>query len=347
MTDSDLSVFTVGGDPDDEHIVVPTTRFVWPVKYVEVEKLNQLQRTALDVACPLFASFDSESFRDSFGPVKEAECSRQRRFAGDSTLPRGRYYSVLNEDGRFDDLSLLFELYAYHDPAVSGVVRFIDHMDEYGRARYARQRITVIESQHITLTFEPVNEEELTPIGRKVGLSAGDTAVVAIPYEIEKMEINNVLDLRFRETQKWFVDYFGGEGGDQLWVRGFKKHRFERFSEMLPMFYHETRGGSDFTSAIGFWLRRRGIEALVFPSSRSDSSVEFEEGQLKRFSGWSLIDYRGAPEPAVAVLVDASIHYDMRVPEHFKIFESSDGPARGSWNITGSERRSQQDCKNE
>ena len=53
-------------------------------------------------------------------------------------------------------------------------------------------------------------------------------------------------------------------------------------------------GGDGLTNAIGSYLRTIGVEALIFPSARSDTYVEFRNGELVDFGGWNLVDYRNA-----------------------------------------------------
>jgi hypothetical protein len=95
--DVPLEIVTVGGPVDPAVVRDATSTFDWWVKRISVAGLNSLQRTALEFACP------------GFGP------EQRRRFAGDDSLPHGRYYTVLDHEGVFDGSTLINELLAYHD----------------------------------------------------------------------------------------------------------------------------------------------------------------------------------------------------------------------------------------
>ena len=48
------------------------------------------------------------------------------------------------------------------------------------------------------------------------------------------------------------------------------------------------------TSAIGAWLRKAGVEALIFPSARNDTYLIMDSGRATAYGGWNLVDFRGA-----------------------------------------------------
>jgi len=60
--------------------------------------------------------FDHESFDQSLS----------RRYAGDNTLPRGRYYSLANDDSGDDSGTMLYELMAYCYPKEPGLTEIWD-----------------------------------------------------------------------------------------------------------------------------------------------------------------------------------------------------------------------------
>ena len=66
------------------------------------------------------------------------------------------------------------------------------------------------------------------------------------------------------------------------------------FIHMLPWLMIRDNGGDSLTNAIGSYLREIGVNALIFPSARSDVYVEFQDGELVDYSGWNLVDYRDA-----------------------------------------------------
>jgi hypothetical protein len=291
------------------------TTFDWWVKSVHVADLGDVERSALRVACPLFTE------------------GGRRRFAGDSTLPYGRYHTVLNEGGVFNDNCLVNELLAYHDPMTSGVVLFVDHMDEAGRAAYAEAKIRILPSHHVALVFPNVTNE--SPIARTFRIPAGGLLVAEVPYRVYRLKIEKTVDLRQVVTQEWFVRTFGRKRQDNFLLKPAKAVEFDSFAAMLPTFFHETRGGSDFTAGFAGWMRHHGADALVFPSARSNAGVEYVDGVLTRFTGWNLVIYTGSPPVEYDFAVEMAVAYDMRVSPKFQVRYAEQGPYRGSWMVAG------------
>jgi hypothetical protein len=56
------------------------------------------------------------------------------------------------------------------------------------------------------------------------------------------------------------------------------------------------------THAIGVWLRKNNVSALIFPSARSDCAVCISDGDLQESYGWNLVDFRGS-----VILISAQV----------------------------------------
>src|SRR5438270_7463862 len=62
----------------------------------------------------------------NIGDQMQSDLSSARRFAGDRSLARGRYFTVCKDVNGNDDGTLVRELCAYNDPLKSGIVTVID-----------------------------------------------------------------------------------------------------------------------------------------------------------------------------------------------------------------------------
>jgi hypothetical protein len=111
-----------------------------------------------------------------------------------------------------------------------------------------------------------------------------------VGYTVSELRREKVLDLRYPEAQEWLYQQFGGVVENALPDDG--------FLAMLPTLMANDIGGNDLTNAVGSLLRNHGVDALVFPSARSNVFTEFNEGKLVRWGGWNLVDYWDADRMA-------------------------------------------------
>ena len=119
--------------------------------------------------------------------------------------------------------------------------------------------------------------------------------MVEMPYKVHRLLIDDVIDLRLAKTQQWFVENFGMSDFEGYEMPSRKN--IHKFTDMLPALLWPEPGGCDLTHAIGVWLRRHGIKALIFPSARADSMTFNRNGTLQKFVGFNLVNYRHAPIP--------------------------------------------------
>ena len=121
--------------------------------------------------------------------------------------------------------------------------------------------------------------------------------IVALPLTVQTVRIENVLDLRVPSVADWFSqrlsDLRWNSAGGQFAAFP-NKRTLSCFEELVPSLFNQALGGGYGTLSIaGVWLRKLKIDALVFPSARSDVSVAVQSGEVQSSCGWNLVDYRG------------------------------------------------------
>jgi hypothetical protein len=93
------------------------------IKQLDTSSNTDAELAALDLAFPVFRQLDDELFFDGGwtpvltgfgGKTVFVGRGRDRRYAGDKTLERGRYWSICSVREGFDHATLLNEVRAYH-----------------------------------------------------------------------------------------------------------------------------------------------------------------------------------------------------------------------------------------
>lgn len=340
----------------------PLSRFRGAVKQVPKHPiLNDAAMTIMDTVFPTFSNtikFDPDEtvalmendldgqhteFFDAmveFLAEQEPKEERQeRRYAGDRNLSRGRYFTVCNGPNGEDSQTLCREVFAYIDSSVPGIAYVGDSWDtqiytalggdklpdEFRNCLYVMLLEPFDESEQAAYqqSYHPVLKSLKSPHGLKL---------LPIPVRWYDVEIPNVLDMRRPEVQEWLFQFFCAGDGAVL-IKPAKPAG--SFYEMLPALCHPYRGGSGVTAGIGSWLRTMGVDALVYPSARSNTMIQVDSnGKLVGEHGWSLLVYSGA-EPDYQVHADSnpwynfeSLGYDREIGVH------KEG---SSWRLTGIE----------
>jgi len=159
-----------------------------------------------------------------------------------------------------------------------------------------------------------------------------EVLVIEYPYEVLPVQIQRTVDLRLPDVRDWFFRQFSKEqeDGSIVWMLGKAVarqmpqeirdelerdsvtiiSRFQRragiapppadFFGMLPTLMNPELGGGTaadggaILQAIGTWMCRNEVGALIYPSARYDTFVEFKSQVTLDFGGWNLVDYRGA-----------------------------------------------------
>ena len=304
----------------DPAIEIPFTTFEGWLKCHRPHFSNDIGAAALQAAFPRFLTRERMSDRELEGYKRMAEQTAKgvlhyssffwtgrpsRRYAGDYldkfTLPRGCYYTVCQDESGDDGQTLANEMMAYRDLEKSGECHALDLYDpEYARfagASETKQEIAIIFCSRPHL-YNPFLSTLSTLSGKPLSGYSVETVSVTVPYQVERQVIDRVVDLRLPNTRKWFADTFAeGDGCVLLKTLISQKPVDIHFGLMLPKLMDAATGGNSVTTAIGLWMRLYGVNALIFPSARSDVRVSLRNNQLCAFWGWNLVDYREAPPP--------------------------------------------------
>jgi hypothetical protein len=342
----------------------PTTRFHGWLKQMNPAVLNASGRQLLRDAFPFFTQLTLEeqiarterlaalgialnaddkaelaTLRELAAQSVPVDISRHRRFAGgDGMLPRSCYYTLCRDKRGDDCYCLSRELFAYVDYRVPGFV----YVGDSTSTRLVAALRTTIRAKHgycvIWVLMLPPTDPKALSIYRSyyrdlfalLGNDA-DTQAFALEAQVVKTVIDNVLDLRLPEIQRWFFHHFKDGDGHFLIKDG---GTATEFFDLVPTLMDPALGGTGETHAIGSWLRSSGVDALIYPSARSDVSVVIRDGELQQWQGWNLIDYRTARKlPATETIRNSRGWPDFHQPG--VRLSVAGGQLAGSWRTDG------------
>lgn len=305
----------------------PLTRFSGTLKQINSERLTLAQRAAIMFGFPMFLgrppAFEypehpiSKELRNAGVEGSKGSPYARRRFSGDGSqeFPRSRYYSVCSDESGNDNRTLLLELNAYAVPQLTGycvarststprtielVFRGLpgesnplaqaladpDRFDNY---------LKDLPNQASTLR-EALRSSELPRI-----VNDKTEFVIPIDCSLGHCEIQYCLDLRQSEARQWVIQFFRNppEGliGEVFALLAYEHNlnldEITSWVDLSHIMNARSFGGTAITDMFGNYLRNNGCEALIYPSARSDYMAYFEDGSLKNFFGWNLVDYRG------------------------------------------------------
>ena len=143
--------------------------------------------------------------RKIFGPNYDFDPSPARRFAGDSSLPRGRYYTLAHDESGFDDGTLVDELRAYYNPIPSGMVQIFDLTKTRDKQIFEERELPYGE-QNIVLVFLPQGPQP-HPFARRY-TNKPAALLVVLPLLIHRRRLTKVLDLHIPDVADWFARTF-------------------------------------------------------------------------------------------------------------------------------------------
>ena len=269
---------------------LPFTVFDGWVKQLDRERMSVVLLEALDTLFPLFAILGSpppkalprllhKGSREGDNHIRFA---RERRFAGDHLLPRGRYYSLCDSSGN-DDKTICNELFAYRDVRASDEITLID--------------TSCFTDREMLVSPPPLSEPSIYVVMRpgtgginsflhRAGLGQKES-VFFFPVRVEHRRLDRVIDLRQPATQSWFTRFFSDfvddisewskteQQGLRWWPN---RPALSYFQQILPSLLTQELGGNAFTRGVGSWLRRSDVEAFIYPSARSDVSLTVANG---------------------------------------------------------------------
>lgn len=345
---------------------MPLTTFHGWLKRLDPAVLNAAGKLALEHIFPMFANLTPEQYLAraellarcyiSLSDEQTAEVAtlrevlkqgvpiklrRHRRFSGgDGLLPRNCYSSLCKNAAGDDGGSLSRELLAYIDPRVPGTVFATDSTDA-GLHEYLGGGLTILPGFCATyiLVFAPTDRDDRAAFNEiyrdLMNLIDGfDQSVFAFALEtrVDECTIDNVLDLRLPRTQQWFFEHFVNGDGVFLTKNG---GTAREFYDLLPTLMHPALGGTDVTHAIGSWMRVNGANGLIFPSSRSDASVQIRNGELVDWHGWNFVDYRTAKDIPATELTSSQGGWPDFLQSGAQVAVVPGGEMMNSWKVMG------------
>jgi hypothetical protein len=345
----------------DQNVPVISGNYV--LKRINSDSLKPLQRLAFDLAFPGFRGLTEptvsqrESMARSLQKGIPTTWQRlpARRYAGDNTLPPGRYYTLVRNRSGDDGNTLVMELLAYHDPSRAGAIAVADMgrtevverlMGSSGQTFHALLLNFLSWPDQRSPIWDVAEQNGLLPDVERLqqrGVSNPDETYVPImtPYELSDVTFTRVVDLRFYESQVWLVKRFGGSELERHMKNDVEWTAFDHFHEMLPGLLWAEPGGAMFeglSQYVGHWMRTHEIEAFVYPSARNDPSVLVVNGEIKDHKGWNLIDYREAPPLAIDIMLNMTFfNSPTTLPEgvRIKVPSPDNAELRGTFAVEG------------
>lgn len=338
---------------------IPFTDAELAVKQIDPGQLNDLGRSAMSHAftgyldrnksAEQIAEWAAERKKWS-GVDWHFDASPYRRYAGDASLPRARYYSVAKDAAGNDDGTLVSELRTYYNAHLAGIIQIWDSTEP--RDAQFLSRIVRLDSPNIVVIFLPFGEKP-NPFTARFTDRPKAALLVTLPLTITTLHVRRVIDLRLPATAEWFAQSLSRAEWD---VGGMKTKCFamrpplESFRQLLPALLEQCVGGSGFTNLVGIWLRKIGVNGLVYPSARVDAAVEAIEDRPTASSGFCFVDYANSPAPIFTAIFDVGLDWPKQVqatPEgpgapheplvfgNVRINYAEKGTQRGSWQVIG------------
>lgn len=342
---------------------VPLLTFSGGLRRVDPENQEQLAATVLGAAFPRFGGL-SETIT---GIPNHARPNR--RYAGGSDLPRGRYFALTGSDGG-DGGTIANELCAYCDLGGTGQVEIDDVAfptwlssvnDETFRSLYVREQ-SPTKDRYVVIFFHrrptPLSLEELADQSdsylmrlirserEKKGrfqefiLGACHSAIFPLS-DGSQLEVNGVfvyyetLDTSIERVldlrTKDAQDWLVELVSSDVLNLGMKLEH--GFFSLLPFLIGEQLRGDIVTDRIGRYLRAIGAGGLVFPSARCDCRLLIRDGVLEDHAHWNLVDYRDSPTIALGSFDSAFVAQDLL--RNIGWFSSTEKALAGSFIVQG------------
>ena len=288
---------------------IPVRTFQGYVRSIRSDDLNEVGRKVLAQAFPrFFASRSEEQMASEIAFARQHKLDAllldgtARRFAGEDSLPRSRYFSIADHHGS-DRGTLLRELLAYSTPRYPA--------DRYWVVDLAwPEQFAPLVAQGFPFSgprsalavfplaaFRPETYVRLAEHGSQLN-DEERRACTTLPTRTEQIELTRCLDMRRPDVQSWLFETFHrGVPGMYNRPRGTNA---KSFFHILPSLMWPAIGGGDvkspgaFNRVLGSILRDEAVDALIFPSARSDVGVTVRDGVVEDCYGWNLVMYGGA-----------------------------------------------------
>lgn len=326
---------------------IPLTAFKGQLRQINVDSVSTDGLAMLRVCAPHFFELDEGCGTDRLGDFPSDAAASMvppmflrtqfRRYSGDdgspgdgTQLPRARYFSVANGANGDDSGVLAEELNAYRNLRDDLHVEFCDLMREDIATALDVPRgcfvlLSVREARSL-LPFCAGFSQTLSDAVR-TNAALGNPFLMTLGTMTANAELGGVLDLRLPAAQQWFFAQF---------VQGSMfPTSARRFEEILPELLALALGGSTPENrrlqAIGSYLRARGVQALVYPSARTDVAVRYRDGELAGWHGWNLVLYGTSPA-SDAIYIDLG-GWETQFPPQVEFERARDAGA--GWCVRG------------
>jgi hypothetical protein len=338
---------------------LPFSTFDGQLKQLDTDFKYPIMRELFDAAFPAFEGLELQqsSLQEagikavvSTGGVQLTTGRRARRFAGDTNLPPGRYFTLCERDTFDDQGTLRDELYGYYRGGRSVDVAIFDPTVDTEIFADFQARNLISAEQILTPLYAfmyriprrtAANQHLLDQYGEH--LTVGRSFMITYGVRWLDATIEKVIDLRRPDTQDWFVSTFVEmelANERRAWQETgpffFPKKRLTSFAELLPVIVSlEMGGGNAFGQAVGAWLRQQGANGLIFPSARSNAECHVWDGQTSECRGWNMVLYGGAQPPTESNLFGHSMTWRDPDHDHIRVHHTANGAQRGSLSIRG------------
>lgn len=251
-------------------------------------------------------------------PINDGQTQGQgRRFAGDYTLPFGRYYTLARDETGDDGGTLVAELYAYYEPEAAGpiLVRDASFLDAVtaGGFLYAEG-----EPASRALKVRLYKPGAVLPVLPDYLETFNEPLSFMIPLSVHHRRVA-ALDLRDPKIADQFASFMSRCGkGDGEFPYFKRRPAVDRFSDILATMLAQERGGGVFCKIAGRILREVGCPSLIYPSARADPGVTVRDGSVASWQGWNLVNYNNATPSRYIYDVDRSNYWDPMVGEYIR-----------------------------
>jgi hypothetical protein len=284
---------------------IPFSTFKGRLKQLDISKTDKL----FGFFFPRFSSLEERRWLEAGGESEEMSMvsesaaemigrGRERRFAGDETLGRGRYHALVDSPlNPPQNNTLLREILAYASPTALVRPELIDTTVDLDMVeQLARDCPPMVHQPAVLLLVRPHGYGALP---KSLDVESGATTIIPYPLKVTAIELDNVIDLRRPSTLDWLVETFvpleeqaATPGSLTIRKRNPPRSGFELIPTLLAQMLG---GGSTFIQGIGAWLRTHGAKALIYPSARSDCFVSWNGNEITESCGFIFLDYRNAP----------------------------------------------------
>ena len=292
-------------------MTIPISTFEGTLRQITPECLTAQGEMILRASAPKFLPLTEterhkvfEAQRDNLDPnITNFYVSARplRRFSGDyfsdfldeHRLDVGCYYSVCTDESGSDYGTLVNELNAYRSTDADYYTIFVDCLspeiaNHFNIPRSAHILALVSQPGKLLNALSTEAPEDLKQ--RLQGAAKANTQFgITLGCVVSKARIEGVIDLRQIDAQYWFFDRYVPKGPIPTPAK--------EFTDILPELLQPTLGGSMGSNmrlqAIGADLRTLGLNALIYPSARTDVAVSYRNGVLQRWRGWNMVIYRG------------------------------------------------------